>query len=1020
MLWSKSFVILLFAAALVFAVTDVEARNADLSKWLTNLSESALDTEPGHHDYSPEIIASGNTVHVLWAARKADWSGYQLYYRRSLDKGATWQQKILLTEITDSISDEHRRMAVDGNNVHIFLGRYRGSGGSWYGVLTYFRSTTNGASFDEERDIVTAAVAHHIYDVYAHAKAGKVVVGYKYQRNWEVVDSINVAVSNDNGVSFVHHQAALFHRDNGDQHPTLYDMQVDGDKIYLVYGDAYYYYGLRWARLFFGSSLNGGASFITNRIDVPSNENNNPKSTASNDYHYVPKIAFAGNRVYVVFNGVDFEGKFSVFLRRSLDSGATFEPAINLSKSELPNKNIQDGHVTLAARGTKVYVVFTTTDEKIYLKRSMNSGASFYPIQELTAPLHHSDETEVGKNWWPVIKLDPSDTTGSKVHVVGYQLKYTYSNNSGESFTSPVRLDVLANSNLGEPQMALGLDGKVHLVANGRTTWYSTGVFGDSDIFYRVFHPDVPLVSPIGNRALSLVHKRNAGDGTGDERWDTMQIASSPDLEFTTKMTAEAWIKVDREIGADAYFIYKADPGAGGSWGSYMLGQWRDGRADARIATTSGGYVLVGGDPIPNGEWTHIAMTYDASAGTNNFKLYVNGKLAGQTTAAGALLTDKKRPILIGGGKNYGSGYVGLIIDELRFWNIELSQAEIIANMKRELSGLESGLTAYYNFNEPIQRYGTIRDITGRGNKGVLLYKESLAAGVAYPPNEASSVTAMALSSSSIALSWQDNSADESGFKIERKSGLCNSSNAWSQIAIAAKNKTSYIDSGLSANSDYSYRVKAYNAAGGFYSDCASVRTGAAGTPTSPSNLSATSTSASSIKLTWRNNATDATRLEIYRKAGTGARTLLTTINNSTATTYSDTTATGNAATITYSYDIQACNASGCSPTTAVAVVPYKPTNLRATAGAGKVDLTWTDNSANETGFQIQRKTGACTSTSAWSLIHTTGANVTSYSNTGLTSGTYSYRIRSFTKSVAAPYAYGYSGWSNCVSGTVQ
>ncbi len=1023
MLWRKSFISLLFAAAVVFFVADAEAKNADLSRWLKNLSESALDTEPRHDDKSTEIIVSGNTVHVLWAAIKADYSASQFYYRRSLDKGATWQPKILITEVVPwnnlNTNENHRRMAIDGANVHIFIARYRGS---WHGALTYFRSVNNGASFDAERDIVTAAHAHHIYDIYAYASKGMVVVGYTHVRNWEVKDSVNVAVSNDNGDIFASRQAAFFDKDAGAQRPSLYDMQVNGEKIYLVYGDSYYFYGLRWARLFFGRSLNGGGSFDSQQIDVPSDENNNPKSYADNDIHYVPKIAHAGNKVYVVFNGVDFEGKFSVFFKRSLDNGTTFDPAINLSKTELPNKNIQSGNATLAARGTKVYVVFTTTDGRVYLKRSINSGAAFYAIQELTAPAnHHYGETYLNASWWPVIKLDPSDTTGSKVHVVGKKFVYHYSNDSGGTFTSPVRLDTPFRSYLSQPQMSIGLDGMVHLVSNGGITWYSTGVFGDSDIFYRSFHPDVPVVSPVGNRALSLIHKINAGDGTGDERWDTMEIASSPDLEFTTAMTAEAWIRANREINGEAYFIYKAEPGAGGSWGSYMLGQWRDGKADARIATTSGGYVLVGGDPIPNGEWTHVAMTYDASAGANNFKLYVNGKLVNQTTASGTLITQNKGALLIGGGVKEGRNYSGLIIDELRFWNRELSHAEIVSNMKQELSGLELGLTAYYNFNEPISRYGTIRDITGRGNKGVLLYKENLAPGVAYPPVEASSVAAVALSSSSIALSWQDNSADESGFKIERKYGLCNNTNPWSQIAIASKNKTSYVDSaGLSANSDYSYRVKAYNAAGGFYSECASAKTVKAGTPTAPSNLNATSTTSSTINLKWTDKSTDETSFEIWRKAGANAWALLTTINTANATTYSDTTAAGNAGTTTYSYYVKACNAGGCSPATTAAVVPYRPTALKATAGAGKVDLAWTDKSNNETGFQIQRKDGSCGST-GWSIIHTTGANAITYSNTGLTTGKpYSYRVRSFTRSTAAPYAMGYSMWSNCVSGTVQ
>ncbi|MCX7913898.1 MAG: hypothetical protein N2511_04860, partial [Thermodesulfovibrionales bacterium] len=117
---------LILSVSIFLLLSTAEAKNADLSKWLRNLSESALTSEPGHDDYSTEILVSGNTVHVLWASAKADGSR-QFYYRRSLDKGATWQPKILITEASGNnliTNENYRRMAVDGNNVHIFIARY--------------------------------------------------------------------------------------------------------------------------------------------------------------------------------------------------------------------------------------------------------------------------------------------------------------------------------------------------------------------------------------------------------------------------------------------------------------------------------------------------------------------------------------------------------------------------------------------------------------------------------------------------------------------------------------------------------------------------------------------------------------------------------------------------------------------------------------------------------------------------------------------------------------------------------
>ena len=289
------------------------------------------------------------------------------------------------------------------------------------------------------------------------------------------------------------------------------------------------------------------------------------------------------------------------------------------------------------------------------------------------------------------------------------------------------------------------------------------------------------------------------------------------------------------------------------------------------------------------------------------------------------------------------------------------------------------------------------------------------------PPSAPSSLVAKATSSSSIVLTWKDNSNNEDGFKIESKLGACDSANAWALIATKEANAKTHTNTGLTANTTYSYRVRAYNAGGNSaYSNCASTKTALAGTPKAPTNLSASSISANEIKLLWTDNSTDEKNFKIYRKAGSGSWPLLAT-KGANIVSHTDSTATGNTTTTTYSYYIQACNSVGCSPNTNVAVVPYGPISLLTTPAVKQINLKWTDKSSNETGFEIYRKSGACSSVNPWGVISKTAANSTSYSNTGLSTGTtYSYEVRAYSRSLAQPYANGYSLFSNCSTATAQ
>ena len=89
---------------------------------------------------------------------------------------------------------------------------------------------------------------------------------------------------------------------------------------------------------------------------------------------------------------------------------------------------------------------------------------------------------------------------------------------------------------------------------------------------------------------------------------------------------------------------------------------------------------------------------------------------------------------------------------------------------------------------------------------------------------------------------------------------------------------------------------------------------------------------------------------------------------------------------------------------------PGEPSDLRAKVAGNKVDLQWTDNAYNETGFKIERRVNG-----VYTQIGTVGANVTSYSDAGLTSAANtSYRVKATNAAGDSEYAYiwNYSGWT--------
>lgn len=177
--------------------------------------------------------------------------------------------------------------------------------------------------------------------------------------------------------------------------------------------------------------------------------------------------------------------------------------------------------------------------------------------------------------------------------------------------------------------------------------------------------------------------------------------------------------------------------------------------------------------------------------------------------------------------------------------------------------------------------------------------------------------------------------------------------------------------------------------------------------PAAPTNLQSPAATSNSITISWTDRATNETGYEVQRRTIGGAW-----VNaGQTAAGATQFVDAGLAANTTYEYRVRALGSSANSEYTAPITasttsgetgIPNAPSGLRVTGTTStSVSLAWTDNSSIETGFELQRR-----SSGSFSTVATLSANVTSYTDSGLTSGTaYEYQVRALGASGNSAYS---------------
>ena len=273
-------------------------------------------------------------------------------------------------------------------------------------------------------------------------------------------------------------------------------------------------------------------------------------------------------------------------------------------------------------------------------------------------------------------------------------------------------------------------------------------------------------------------------------------------------------------------------------------------------------------------------------------------------------------------------------------------------------------------------------------------------------PGAPSNLTASAVSSSQINLSWAAGTGTIDSYRIERKTGA----GAFAEVASVSGATLGHPDMGLTASTLYDYQVRACNTGGcSAYTTPASATTQAAppAAPGAPSNLAATAVSSSQIDLSWTASTGTVTDYRVERSTTTG--TGFVEIASISGTTYQSTALT---ASTQYFYRVRACNTGGCSAysneasaTTQAAppAAPGAPSNLAATpASSSQINLTWAAASGTVDSYKIERKTGG----GAFAEIASLAGGTLAHSDMGLAATTpYDYQVRACNAGGCSAYS---------------
>ncbi len=212
-----------------------------------------------------------------------------------------------------------------------------------------------------------------------------------------------------------------------------------------------------------------------------------------------------------------------------------------------------------------------------------------------------------------------------------------------------------------------------------------------------------------------LVYGQESGSSFAlsfDGQDDFVEIADSPILSGgpNKSLTLEYWVQPST-ISGNFPLVHKWLNSKWKDWGMSV----ENGRLNVAIEANGDNWEYSAGAIAAN-VWTHVAFTFNNS--NKSLHIYVNGLQVGPGATRSAGMPDTNAKVFIG-KHGYNTAFFPGLIDEVRVWNFAKTASEIQSQMNQTLSGFESGLIGYWNFEDGSG--ATANDASGMGNRGQLL-----------------------------------------------------------------------------------------------------------------------------------------------------------------------------------------------------------------------------------------------------------------------------------------------------------
>ncbi|HLG60162.1 MAG TPA: chitobiase/beta-hexosaminidase C-terminal domain-containing protein [Vicinamibacterales bacterium] len=158
---------------------------------------------------------------------------------------------------------------------------------------------------------------------------------------------------------------------------------------------------------------------------------------------------------------------------------------------------------------------------------------------------------------------------------------------------------------------------------------------------------------------------------------DIVTVADANPLDLSSAFTIQAWVRP--EVSSQARPVVRKDA-AGGV--AYSLSLTTDSKARIEVVIGGTPYTVTGATVLTDLTWTHLAATYTGS----QLLVWVNGVQDGSASVSGSISATTQDLSI--GGSTTGSQWFPGKLDEVRLYNVALSESQINVDMGASIDDL--------------------------------------------------------------------------------------------------------------------------------------------------------------------------------------------------------------------------------------------------------------------------------------------------------------------------------------------